>query len=222
VIDEFIEMRYTGSSNQFDEPLNIVLKTSPDLIFINIDLSKIKPFKLIREIQQYAKNIPTFVVLSASKEKAYEVFKQDIFDYILTPANELSLRKCILKYKKKHPTDCSKVICLKSYKDYHYLNTDEILFLKADNNTTDFHLSDGSVVGAFKTLKTYSDVLPANFKRIHKSYIINSDYISRIQYGKALCIIRKHAHQIPFTKTFMENVEQINSSLSRNVHVSMN
>ncbi|MEP2936675.1 MAG: LytTR family DNA-binding domain-containing protein [Gilvibacter sp.] len=222
VIDEFIDMRYIGVSHDFDEALNTVLKTSPDLIFINIDAKGLNAFELIREIKQYAKNNPTFVVLSESKAHAYEVFKLDIFDYILTPTNELSLRKCILKYKKKHPTDGSKVICLKSYKDYHYLNTDEILFLKADNNTTDFHLSDGSVVGAFKTLKTFGEVLPKNFMRIHKSYIINIDYISRIQYGKALCIIRKHAHQIPFTKTFMENVEQINTSLSRNVCVSMN
>ncbi len=222
VIDEFIDMRYMGSSSEYEEALNTVLKTSPDLIFLNIDAADIKPFELISEIQQYAKNKPSIVVLSATKDMAYEVFKQDIFDYLLTPANELAIRKCILNYKKKHPMTGSKVICLKSYKDYHYLNTDEILFLKADNNTTDFHLSDGSVVGAFKTLKTFTDILPKNFLRIHKSYIINSDYITRIQYGKALCIIRKHAHQIPFTKTFMDNVERINSSLSRNVCVSMN
>ena len=93
---------------------------------------------------------------------------------------------------------------------------------KADNNTTDFYMQDGSLVGAFKTLKSFEGVLPENFLRIHKSYIINKNYISRISYGKGICILKKESYKIPFTKTFIDNVAMINESLVKEALMALN
>jgi DNA-binding LytR/AlgR family response regulator len=127
-----------------------------------------------------------------------------------------------LKFKKKHPFKSNKTICLKSYKDYQYLNLDEILFLRADNNTTDFHMNDGSVVNSFKTLKTYESILPKNFLRVHKSYIINSDYVSRVNFGSSKCTLKKHSQNVPFTKTYKDNVDFMINSLTPTTKVQLN
>ncbi|MFA5297546.1 MAG: LytTR family transcriptional regulator DNA-binding domain-containing protein, partial [Lutibacter sp.] len=162
----------------------------------------------------FSDDLPTFIAISSSKDKAYEVIKNGFFDFLLNPLSDLEIRKTILKFQKKNPVRSKKNICLKSYKDYQYLNTDEILFLKADNNTTDFYMSDGNIINAFKTLKTFKDLLPKNFLRIHKSYIINKNYVSRIQYGKFICTIKKNNYDIPFTKTYIENIESMKKTLS--------
>nr|WP_262897541.1 LytTR family DNA-binding domain-containing protein [Mariniflexile gromovii] len=101
------------------------------------------------------------------------------------------------------------------------MNVDEILYLKADNNTTDFYMSDGTKISAYKTLKVFEDLLPKTFLRIHKSYIINRNCISRIHYGKSMCILNNE-HKIPFTKTFIENIDLINSALSHNTLITLN
>ena len=88
------------------------------------------------------------------------------------------------------------------------------LFLKADNNTTDFYIKDGSIVNAFKTLKIFEHTLPNNFLRIHKSYIVNIDFVSRINFGKLKCTIDSSSYKLPFTKTYINNIEFINNSLS--------
>ena len=106
----------------------------------------------------------------------------------------------------------NETICLKSYKDYNYLNIENILYLKADNNTTDFYMDGGEIVGAYKTLKVFEELLPDSFYRIHKSYIINIKCVSRIHFGKSMCII-SNRHKIPFTKTFIENINTINKVL---------
>ena len=93
-------------------------------------------------------------------------------------------RKTVLKLQYNFPIQFKRTICLKSYKDFQYLKTDEILFLKADNNTTDFYMSDGKVINAYKTLKTFEDILPNNFYRIHKSFIINKACITSKNYNK--------------------------------------
>ena len=223
---------FSESSINQEEALTLIFKNKPDIIFLDIDgtLDNLPEFLL--DITQHCKKQPTFIALSASKGNAYDAYRYDFFDYLLKPLTELTLQRSVLRYQKKHPSNiceiaCPKVricetICLKSNKDYQYLNTIEILFLKADNNTTDFYMKDGSIVGAYKTLKTFENTLPQNFLRIHKSYIINSCCVSRIQYGKSICIIKKPFYKIPFTKTFIENIDTINATLSNRAFITLN
>jgi len=222
IIDSFNEVVFSGASREQDEALNLIFKNSPDIIFLDIDntINNLPDFLL--DINQNNKNHPAFIALSSSTENAFNAYKYDFFDYLLKPLTELSLRRSILRYKKKHPSKPYETICLKSNKDYQYLNIDEILFLKADNNTTDFHMNDGSIIGAYKTLKTFENTLPRKFLRIHKSYIINSHSISRIHYGKAICIIKKPSYKIPFTKTFIKNIDSINATLSNKAFITLN
>lgn len=222
VLDEFPEFNCVGGSSHFDEAMNTILKVMPSLIFINIDSKNYNPFDLVNELNQYIKSDTEFIAISSSKEKTYEAIKTGFFDYLLNPITDLEIRKTILKLKKKHPIKAPKTICLKSYKDYQYLNIDEILFLRADNNTTDFHMNDGSVVSSFKTLKTYESILPKNFLRIHKSYIINYAYVSRVNYGNSICAIKKFSKTVPFTKTYKENIDFMINSLTPTTKIHMN
>jgi DNA-binding LytR/AlgR family response regulator len=232
IVDSFDEMRFCGSSQDQDEALTLIFKNSPDIIFLDIDSIIYNLLEFLLDITQHSKNQPVFIALSSFKESAYNAYKYDFSDCLLKPLTELTLQRSILKYQKKHPSSicemacpksrkCEK-ICLKSNKDFQYLNTNEILFLKADNNTTDFHMKDGSIIGAYKTLKTFENTLPLNFLRIHKSYIINSCCISRIHYGKSICIITNPSHRIPFTKTFINNIDSINKSLSNRAFITLN
>ncbi|MFI0429545.1 LytR/AlgR family response regulator transcription factor [Mariniflexile sp. HMF6888] len=214
ILDEFPEFNCIGYSNSYEDSMDIALREMPDLIFINIDSNKNNPFGLVNELNQYIKSDTEFIAISSSKEKTYEAIKMGFFDYLLIPTTDLEIRKAVIKFKKKHPAKISKTICLKSYKDYQYLNLDEILFLRADNNTTDFHMIDGIVINAFKTLKTFESILPENFLRVHKSYIINSSYVSRVNYGSSKCTIKRSNHSVPFTKTYKSNIELMVNLLS--------
>jgi len=215
-------MGFLGSTKNHMEALNLIYKNIPDIIFIGLDgaLEDLSGFLL--DIVQHSIHRPALIAISSSKKHAYEAFQYGFFDYILKPITELNLRRSILKYKKNYPPKFYETICLKSNKDYQYLNIDDILFLKADNNTTDFHLKDGSTVGAYKTLKTFENALPLNFLRIHKSYIINSKFISRIHYGKSVCIIKNPSFKIPFTKTFKDNIDFMNARLFKKSFIASN
>lgn len=195
--------------------MDIALREMPNLIFINVDSARNNPFGLVKELHQYLKTNTEFIAISSSKEMTYDAIKTGFFDYLLSPITELEIRKAILRFKKKHPTKTCKTICLKSYKDYKYLSADEILFLKADNNATDLYMNDGNMISAFKTLKTFEKLLPQNFLRIHRSYIINRNYVCGVNLGKLYCTIKKSSQNVPFTKTYIDNVKQMIKSLSQ-------
>lgn len=214
VLEDLPEFTCVGVGHDYPTSMNDILKESPDIIFLNVDSEETtNPFEFAKEINEYLKTNAEFVAISATKDKTYESIKTGFFDYLLMPMTDLDIRKTVLRFKKKRPTKSNK-ICLKSYKDYRYLNTDEILFLRADNNTTDFHMVDGSVINSFKTLKTYEAILPSNFLRVHKSYIINSNYVSRVNYGSSKCSLKKHDQNVPFTKYYKNNIEQMLNTLA--------
>lgn len=219
--NDFPEISFTEVNENQEEALNLILKNTPELIFLNFDSFNINFVEFLLKVHQCITTTPYFIALSSIRRKAFEAYNYEFSDFLVKPLTEFSIRKSLSSYKKKYPIKQIETICLKSYKDYQYLNIDDILYLKADNNTTDFHMADGSVIGAYKTLKVFENSLPQTFLRIHKSYIINKNSISRIHYGKSMCIINNE-HKIPFTKTFITNIDLINKSLSKNTMITLN
>lgn len=111
--------------------------------------------------------------------------------------------------------DQSLVICVKSYGDYRYIDSADILYFEADNNSTDIHLNNGEMITAFKTLKHFETVLPSHqFLRIHNSYIINVNQVSRIHTGNTVCYIKNSTTKLPFSKSYKENVDLIISRIA--------
>ena len=111
--------------------------------------------------------------------------------------------------------DQSLVICVKSYGDYRYIDSNDVLYFEADNNSTDIHLNNGEMITAFKTLKHFETVLPpAQFLRIHNSYIINVNQVSRIHTGNTVCYIKNSTTKLPFSKSYKENVDLIISRIA--------
>jgi DNA-binding LytR/AlgR family response regulator len=178
---------------------------------------------MVTELHQYIKEIPLLIGISKSKHYAYDALKNNFFDYWLLPYSEFDIRKTILRLRKKIPQKANaQTLCLKSYKDFHYLDTDQILYLKADNNATDFIMQDGRTISAYKTLKTFEKKLPDNFIRVHQSYILNVNHVSRINYGKSICALKSGKTQLPFSKSYRQNIDGLKKILSKNTISTLN
>jgi DNA-binding LytR/AlgR family response regulator len=106
------------------------------------------------------------------------------------------------------------ILCIKSYGDYRYIDAKDICYLQADNNSTDIHLNNGEMITAFKTLKHFEGILSHPFIRIHNSYIVNRNYISRIHTGNAVCYVKNTITKLPFSKSYKANVDRIISEFA--------
>jgi DNA-binding LytR/AlgR family response regulator len=206
-----------------DDGLNAILKHLPDLVFVNLNEKAFEYFHMIMELHQYVKELPLVIGISKGKEYAYDALKHNFFDYWLLPYSEFDIRKTMMKLRKKMPKEeHSQTLCLKSYKDFQYLDTSDILYLKADNNATDFIMRDGRTISAFKTLKSFEKQLPNNFIRIHQSYILNTNYVSRINYGKSICALKSGKTQLPFSKSYRQNIDELKKLLTKSTFSALN
>ncbi len=220
----FKEFRCTGVTNNCKEGLNTILKQMPDVVFIFLKENANDCFNMVKELHQFVKFMPIIIGISSNQNYAYEAIKNGFFDYWLLPLNEFDIRKTSLKLQKLNLKEqfSNTTLCLKSYKDYRYIDTNEILYLKADNNTTDVILKDNTIITAFKTLKTFEARLPTNFIRTHQSYILNTDYISRINYGKSICALKNSEIQLPFSKSYKQNIDDLKKILTKTTITTLN
>lgn len=222
-LEEYNDFSCVDISENSNVALNSILKYSPDIIFVDLQKNTREYFQMVSDLHQYIDQIPLIIGVSTSKDYAYDAIKNGFFDYWLLPYNEFDIRKAIFKIRKQTPKkETTPTLCLQSYKDYQYIDTSEILYLKADNNATDLFLNNGKKISAFKTLKTFENKLPENFIRIHQSYILNTEYVSRINYGKSICNIKRSDLQLPFSKSYKENIDKLKSKMGKNAISTQN
>lgn len=194
-----------------EEGMKKILELKPNIVFLSIgntSTSQTHSFSLLSELHEYLIDLPTIIVLSNSKEAAYEAYQRGVSGYLVQPIDEIDLQKCLMRYQKTHKSLAAK-ISIKSNGDYHFVNPNDIMYLKADSNTTDFYLKNGKIISAFKTLKYYEQLLPFYFFRIHHSYLINIDYVSRINLGKCSCYLDNNEIILPFSRTYKDNIDAI-------------
>ncbi|WPR72482.1 LytTR family DNA-binding domain-containing protein [Flavobacterium sp. NG2] len=244
VADGFSELTFLASANNYEEGLNIILEHNPQLVFLEIDPADKKSnlsLVLINELYRYLKVVPKIIVTTKKKDLAFDAIQYEVADYIIKPVSRVHLIKTILKLEKssaveesvtvlpqlaieppivpvvQQETTAQKeplILCIKSYGDYRYIDTRDIAYFQADNNSTDIHLNNGEMITAFKTLKHFEGVLSYPFVRIHNSYIVNSHCISRIHTGNSVCYIKNTAIKLPFSKSYKGNIDLIIAEIS--------
>ncbi len=218
---EICDYKFDFYSFRLETAYNALLKTPPSILFVDLDHPDYRQsdWNSLLEVLNYMECQPVLVAISSTKSFAYQALKTGFQDYLLNPLYELEVRKSLMKSKKCLQMRASKerdnVICLKSYSDYRFLNIEEILYLKADNNTTDLFLNDQKQVTAFKSLKYFEDTLPDDFLRIHNSYIINKRAVKRINYSKSLIFFDADLNglAVPFSRKFRDLVDGLKKTL---------
>lgn len=185
-----------------------ICRLKPQLVIMGANNTSGLSFKDILEIHQYIASIPYFITVSDKADYALEALQSGVSDYLVAPLNLSQLGKSLFRFEKKNPFNPVSTICIKSYSDYHFVSLNDIIYLKADNNTTDIYLTNNKVVPAYKTLKYFEEKLPFYFLRIHKSYIVNINYVSRIHLSKSKCYLN-YNEVLPFSINYKENIEAI-------------
>ncbi|UJH92321.1 LytTR family transcriptional regulator [Antarcticibacterium sp. 1MA-6-2] len=71
-------------------------------------------------------------------------------------------------------------IAFPTVEGFDLIHSNQILYCKAESNYCCIKVIDGSTKMVTKTLKFVEEILPTNsFARIHKSYVINLNYVVR-------------------------------------------
>ena len=82
------------------------------------------------------------------------------------------------------------------------LHPGDILFIRSDGVYIEIVTIDKKVVQR-KLLKDIEPFLPSSFVRVHRSYIVNTTYISQ----RSSSLLRVQGHEIPVSRSYRKNME---------------
>ncbi len=129
------------------------------------------------------------IFTTAYNEYAVKAFKLSAVDYLLKPIAPEDLEQAIERFEKRFTSNAPLAlsteekapnrIAIPVGQSIKFLDTDQIVFLKAENTYTEIHLSDHSKLVVSRSLKNFEETLQDHkqFFRCHKSYIVNQDYL---------------------------------------------
>lgn len=193
--------------NQFRKAILKLDRATSSNITTNVSKEAIATYEVLDETMLEEENIP----VAEMQEREAELNDGEQTDEVEGDEDTVTIRTGNadlnpIAFQKPQ----SLIICVKSYGDYRYIDSNDVLYFEADNNSTDIHLSNGEMITAFKTLKHFETVLPnTHFLRIHNSYMINIAQVSRIHTGNTVCYIKNSTTKLPFSKSYKENVDLI-------------
>lgn len=207
----FIEI--VGQCNLATEAISILQNQTIDLLFLDINMPKIKGLDFLRTL----KNPPLVIITSAYQEYALESFELDVCDYLLKPFRFDRFLKAVNKAQEVYQLKNTTI------EESAASNGDESqLFIKADKRLINISLSEiyyfesyGNYVKVWlkdqfhltpRTLTSFVEQVSENdFYKIHKSFLINRKYID---YVEGNFLLMKNGKQLPIGKNHRSDFKQ--------------
>src|SRR6201985_1329359 len=214
----FPQITVMQECNDGFEGLKAIQQHQPDLIFLDVQMPKINGFEMLELVE----NPPSVIFTTAFDEYAIKAFEAHAVDYLLKPFSKDRFNKAIEKYlaQAPAPTQLAKKteelleaaaqspaqherIVVKTGTKVKIIPVQDVQYLQADDDYVSVFTHEGSYLKN-KTMNFFEQMLdPRYFVRVHRSYIIAIQQITRIDpYEKdSHLAILKSGAKIPVSKT---------------------
>lgn len=191
-----------GISNDIEASLRMIEHYKPNLLFLDIILNNENGLDIIRLLKNTQHKV---IIVSAYNNFALDALRLSVIDYILKPIDITALVDAVNKYLDNYYdieiARSSNFIALPSKNDYQLVSLNDVIRLESSKNYTVIHIKNHNSTLVSKTLKHFEDKLPIEtFIRIHKSHIININFIERLSRAKGMSILMKDNIELPVSE----------------------
>ena len=158
--------------NSLPDAMDYLFEHPVDLLLLDLNLHGKDGFELLK--QALSGSFHT-IIISAHTDKAIEAFKYGVLDFIGKPFTIERMREAFSRFenietKNAYPT---KYIAVRKTGKLLLIKVDNISFIRGAGIYTEIVLKNGAIELHDKSLNKLDAILPSNFIRTHKSYIVN-------------------------------------------------
>lgn len=210
-----------GATDDIEKATADIIEQEPDLLFLDVEMPEKSGLELCTYIRRRVKPDMKIIFYTGYDKYLLEALRREAFDYMLKPASKQELAKIMTRYyenklstmqpvAKKDAYDSPIIVIVNPAGEHMLLQTDDIAFFRFNTerrlwevvttNDSCFLLRHRTTA---ETILHYSN----NFVQIHKSYIVNTTKIQKIQGNQ--CILKTpmtHLKELKISKNYRHDL----------------
>jgi two-component system LytT family response regulator len=189
-LQSYDDVDIVAECNDGFEGMKAIQQYEPELIFLDIQMPKINGFEMLELIE----SPPAVIFTTAFDEFAIKAFELNAVDYLLKPFSKERFDKAFLKFRQplniKPPHDVLETaaqspaqqnrVVVKDGNKIKIIPVTQIHYLEAADDYVKIVTASGTFLKK-RTMNFFEQSLSEyQFARIHRSYIVNTHLITRI------------------------------------------
>ena len=202
LVEPLDDITVVGEAADGPEAVRQIEINEPDLVFLDVQMPEMSGLEVVREVGVEA--MPLTIFVTAYDEYALDAFEAHALDYLLKPvekerfeeaierarrqlqqvsANELDqhLRGLLQEYADDEEDDLIERFTIQSRNRIYFVDADNVQWIESEGDYVALHDGDDAHL-VRKTMKELEKRLdPDRFLRVHRSYIVNVDYIEELR-----------------------------------------
>ena len=211
------QVEVLGSATNVQDAITLIHQTQPDLVFLDIEMPGEKGTQLF----DYFEEVDFEVIFTTAYDQyAINALRLSALDYLLKPIDLKELRMAIAKFDKKtqkktlyqslqHHFNSSspkyKRIVLPTKESFQFLELKDIMYIQIESSYTTFIDIKQKKHIVSKPFKEYAELLEDfGFIRIHRSSIINPNYVNKIIRTRPSSVVMKDGTKLAVSKSRRE------------------
>lgn len=212
------QIEVIGEAQNIKEAVPMLHKLLPQLVFLDVEM----PFGNAFDVLEACKDLQfETIFVTAFSEYSLKALNQSAAYYLLKPISieelilavnkvqqhivnhEIFNRNKIIVANFKEPKPEKQQVILPTLEGFEVVKMEEILRLRGNGNFTDLYLNNGNKKMVCRFLKHFSEILPLPFIRVHKSHIINLNYVK--SYNKGGFVTMNDNSEIEISATYKDD-----------------
>lgn len=212
------QVEIVGEAQNSREAVALLHELEPQLVFLDVEMPFGNAFDVLEACSDlkfetiFVTAFSEYSLKALNRSAAYYLLKPISIEELIVAVNkvqqevmnkEIFNRNKVIVENFREPKPEKQQVILPTMDGFEVVKMEEIVRLKGNGNFTDLYLTNGSKKMACRFLKHFGDMLPLPFLRVHKSHIVNLDFIKK--YNKGGYITLEDGAEVEISPTYKED-----------------
>ncbi|KOS07586.1 response regulator [Flavobacterium akiainvivens] len=211
------QVEIVGEAHNSREAVPLLHELQPQLVFLDVEMPFGNAFDVLEACSTlsfetiFVTAFSDYSLKALNRSAAYYLLKPISIEELITAVNkvqqqihskELFNRNKVIVENFREPKPEKQQVILPTMEGFEVVRMDEIVRLKGNGNFTDLYLTNSTKKMACRFLKYFDEMLPLPFLRVHKSHMVNLNFVKL--YNKGGYITLQDGSEVEVSPTYKE------------------
>ena len=213
------QVEIIGEAQNFKEAIPLLHDLKPQLVFLDVEMPFGNAFDVLEACKDlqfetiFVTAFSEYSLKALNQSAAYYLLKPISIEELITAVNKVqqhivnheifNRNKIIVENFRETKPEKQQVI-LPTLEGFEVVKMEEIVRLRGNGNFTDLYLSNGQKKMVCRFLKHFTEILPFPFIRVHKSNMININFVKSYHKGTGGYVTMMDESEVEISPTYKE------------------